>query len=127
MVRHLRLGANLKDMGLHAASRSQTYRNIAQSVGPEKARAIVIEELVKAEPKYRGRWDSNLASAYAPRFSAEELRSLTEERRQSPHFQKLVAKQNEVSAAMQSKSTGLLNDYVTEAMTNAFRRVAPTK
>ena len=127
MVKRLRLGENMKTIGLQAASRSQTYLIITKTVGPDKARAVVSEELDKAAPKYQGQWDKNLASAYAPLFSAVELQSIAEKQRQSPHIDKFVAKQNEVGAAMQSKSTELLKEYVTEAMTNAFRRTAPTK
>lgn len=127
MVRRLRLGENMKTIGLQAASRSQTYAIITKTVGPEKGRAVVTEELEKAAPKYQGQWDQNLASAYAPLFTAEELQSIAEKQRQSPHIKKFMAKQNEVGTAMQSKSTELLKQYVTEAITNAFRRVAPTK
>ena len=127
MVKRLRLGDNMKAIGLQAASRSQTYLIIAKTVGPEKARAVVTEELDKAAPKYQPQWDRNLASAYAPLFSAEKLQSIAEKQRQSPHINKFMAKQNEIGAAMQSKSKGLLTDYVTEAMSSAFRRVAPTK
>jgi hypothetical protein len=127
MVKRLRLGENMKAIGLQASSRSQTYLVIAKTVGPEKARAVVTEELERAAPKYQGQWDKNLASAYAPLFSAEDLQSIAEKQRQSPHINKFMAKQNEVGAAMQSKSTELLKGYVAEAMTSAFRRVAPTK
>ena len=127
MVKRLRLGENMKAIGLQAASRSQTYLIITKTVGPEKARAVVTEELEKAAPKYQSQWDKNLASAYAPLFSAEELQSIAEKQRQSPYINKFMAKQNEVGAAMQSKSTELLKNYVAEAMTTAFRRAVPTK
>ncbi len=127
MVKRLRLGENMKAIGLQAASRTQTYLIITKSVGPDKARTVVAEELDKTAPKYQSQWDKNLASAYAPLFSAEELQSIAEKQRQSPHINKFMSKQKEVGAAMQAKSTELLKSYVTEAMTGAFRRVAPTK
>jgi hypothetical protein len=127
MVKRLRLGENMKDIGLQAASRTQTYLIITKTVGPEKARAVVTEELGKAAPKYQGQWDRNLASAYAPLFSAEELQSIAEKQRQSPYINKFMSKQNEVGTAMQAKSTELLKSYLTEAMTAAFRQVAPAK
>ena len=127
MVKRLHLGDNMKTIGLQAALRSQTYLIITKSVGPEKGRSVVSEELERVAPKYQGQWDKNLASAYAPLFSAEELQSIAEKQRQSPHFSKFMAKQNEVGAAMQSKSTELLKSYIADAMTSAFRRVAPKK
>src|SRR5258706_5815915 len=69
MVKKLRLGDNMRAIGLQAASRTQTYLIITKNVGPERARSIVTEELEKAAPKYQGQWDKNLASAYAPLFS----------------------------------------------------------
>jgi len=127
MVKRLRLGENMKDIGLQAASRTQTYAIITKTVGPEKGRAVLAEELQRTAPKYQGQWDQNLASAYAPLFTAEELQSITQKQRQSPHFSKFMAKQDEVGAAMRSRSVELLKQYVTEVMTNAFRRVAPAK
>jgi hypothetical protein len=125
MVKKLRLGDNLGQMGLQAATRTVTYQVIIKNVGPEKARALVTDELNKAKPKYQGQWDKNLAASYAPLFTAEELMSIAEKQRQSPHISKFMSKQNDVGASMQSKSTELLAQYVTEAMTSAFSKVAP--
>jgi hypothetical protein len=127
MIEKLRLGDNLKALGFQTASNSQTYRIMIQSVGPDRTRALVMEELDKAKPKYQDQWNRNLASAYAPLFSTEELQSITQNQRQSPYSKKFLSMQNEVGAAMQTKSKGLLVDYVTEAVTNAFRRVVPAK
>lgn len=127
MVKRLRLGDNLGALGFQVASKSQTYRIITQSVGPDKARTLVTEELERAKPKYQEQWDKNLAASYAPLFTTDELQSIGERQRQSPHFNKFLSKQNEVGSAMQAKSSDLLKQYVTEAMTNAFRRITPTK
>jgi len=125
MVQKLRLGENLGPMGLQAATRTVTYQVIVKSVGADKARTLVADELAKARPKYQGQWDKNLAASYAPLFTPDELTSIAEKQRQSPHINKFMAKQNEVGAAMQSKSTQLLTQYVTEAMTAAYSKVTP--
>lgn len=127
MVRSLRLGDNLSMLGLQTAARTTTFQIISKSVGPDKARTLVSDELNTAKPKYQEQWDKNLAASYAPLFSAEELRSIAEKQRQSPYFSKFMSKQNEVGNAMQAKSSGLLKEYVTEALTTAFRKVAPAK
>src|SRR5262245_8185599 len=88
MVKRLRLGENMKSIGLQTALRTQTYLIIAKTVGADKARTIVTEELGRVAPKYQGQWDKNLASAYAPLFTVEELQSITEKQRQSPHINK---------------------------------------
>src|SRR5476651_824793 len=72
MVKSLRLGDNLGVLGFHAASRTVTYQVITKTVGSERARALVTEELDKAKPKYQEQWDKNLAASYAPLFSADE-------------------------------------------------------
>ena len=125
MVRKLRLGDNLAPMGLQAATRTVTYQVIVKTVGADKARALVTQELDKVRPKYQGQWDKNMAASYAPLFTADELLSIAEKQRQSPHINKFLSKQNEVGAAMQSKSTQLLTQYVTEGMTAAYSKVAP--
>lgn len=127
MVKALRLGDNLGALGFHAASRTVTYQMIIKTVGSEKARALVTEELDKAKPKYQERWDKNLAASYALLFSADEFQSIAEKQKQSPYLNKFLSKQNEVGSTMQSKSSGLLTEYVTEALGNAFRKTAPTK
>ena len=125
MVKKLRLGGNLAPMGLQAATRTVTYQVIVKTLGTDKARALVTEELSKVRPKYQDQWDKNLAASYAPLFTADELLSIAEQQRQSPHINKFLSKQNEVGAGMQSKSTQLLTQYVTEAMTAAYSKVAP--
>ena len=125
MVKKLRLGENLGQMGFQVVSRTVTYQVIIRSVGADKARALVTEELNRARPKYQDQWDKNLAASYAPIFTADELNSIAEKQRQSPHINKFLSKQNDVGAAMQSKSTELLKQFTTEAMTNAYSKVAP--
>jgi hypothetical protein len=127
MVKKLRLGEDLQTLGLRVASNTATYRVITQAVGAEKARSLVTEELSKARPKYQDRWDANLAASYAAHLSTEELQSMSDKQRQSPHFQKFMAKQNDVGAIMKSKSQGLLSAFVAEGLTNAFQKVAPKK
>src|SRR5882672_10630800 len=120
MVKKLRLGGNLAPMGLQAATRTVTYQVIVKTVGADKASALVTQELDKVRPKYQDQWDKNLAASYAPLFTADELLSIAEKQRQSPHINKFLSKQNEVGAVMRSKSTQLLTQYVTEGMTAAW-------
>jgi hypothetical protein len=127
MVRKLRLGENLSAMGYQAAITAQTYRVMIKNVGAEKARAVLLEELQKAKPKYQDKWDRNLAASYSESFSDEELQSIAEKQKDSPHIGKFIAKKGEVGSKMQAKSSGVLKDFVTEALSNALVRAGPEK
>jgi hypothetical protein len=122
MVKTLGLGNNLAPMALRVATSTQTYRMIDQKLGNEKAKALVKEELEHTIPKYQEPWNKNLALSYAEYFEPTELRSIANEKQASKYYGKFSAKQGEVGKSMQAKSTGLLNDFVTEAMTKAFTR-----
>jgi hypothetical protein len=125
MVKKLRLGGNLAPMGLQAATGTVTYQVVVKTVGADNARALVTQELNKVRPKYQDQRDRNLAASYAPFFTSDELLSIAEKQRQSPYINKFLSKQNDVGAAMRSKSTQLPTQYVTEAMTAAYLKVAP--
>src|SRR5882672_4454190 len=127
MVKKLRLGDNLPSMGYQAATTTQTYRIIVQSVGPEKARTLITDELNRARPKYQDRWDKNLAASYSESFSEEELQSIADKQKASPYINKFLAKQGEVGNNMQAKSTELLDSFVTEVVSGAFNKVVPKK
>jgi hypothetical protein len=128
MIAKLGLGNNLKILGFLAAAKTQTYRIMVQTVGPNRTDTLIREELENASPKYQDQWNKRLAGVYAPRFSAEELESIAEYGRQSPQIKKLSGmKQSEIAAIMEANSKDILVDYVTDALTNAFRKVVPTK
>ena len=123
MVKKLRLGENLSTMSYQVAAATQTYRILAQSVGPDKAQVLVKEGLDKARPKYQDLWDKNLAASYSEFFAANELESLAEEQKNSPFASKFFAKQGEVGQSMQAKSAGLLKEFVSEALKNGSHEV----
>ena len=103
------------------------YRSIVRSVGLDEAAVIVKEEIRRIRPKYQARWDRNLAAAYAESFAPNELESIAVMGRASPYAGKLSAMRNEVGRSMQEKSTGLLNEILTEALKAALARVPPKK
>ncbi len=127
MVKKLRLGDNLGTMGSQVATNTQTYRNMVQMVGADRAQALIRDELSKTRPKYQDQWDRNLAAAYAESFTSNELESIAEKQKASPYANKFLAKQSDVGRSMQSKSTGLLQQYVAEALNSAFSKAMPKK
>jgi hypothetical protein len=122
MVKTLGLGNNLGQMGLRVAETTQTFRIIAQKVGNEKAMVLVKENLENVLPKYQEKWNNNLAQSYAEYFDAVELRSITDEKQSSKYFGKFKSRQGDVGKRMQEKSSGLLTQYVTEAMNKSFTK-----
>ena len=123
LVEKQRLGDNLASISQQLALTTQTYRNIVQVMGAEKAQALVSAELEKARPKYQREWDKNLAAAYAEYLSENELRSVGEQGKASPYAAKFLAVQSNVGKSMQSRSTPLLTQLVNEALRNAFVQV----
>lgn len=124
MVKTLRLGNNLVPMALQVATSTQTYSQIVNEVGDVKAKGFVMVELDNALPEFQEQWNKNLAQSYAAYFDPSELRSIASEKQASKYFPKFQAKQTEVGKMMQDKSRGLLDEFVTEAVTKAFKRVA---
>lgn len=123
LVQKYRFGQNLASISYQAASQIQTYRMIVNKVGEQKAQTIVKSEIDKVIPEYQGQWNKNLASAYAQVISPEKLQSLVDEGPSSKYSSDLKAKQNEIGPLMQSKSTGLLNEMLTKAMTSSLNQI----
>jgi hypothetical protein len=111
-------------IGYQVAAQTQTYKIIVNKVGEPRAKTLVRSEIDKVIPQYQPKWDQNLASAYAHIISTEKLQLLVDEGPTSKYSGELKAKQNEIGPLMQSKSTGLLNEMLTKAMTSAFNRIA---
>ena len=114
------VGKNLPHMAIMVASNMQTYRTMVKDIGEEKANFLTKKHIQEAVDKYKKQWDRNLAQSYLEFFSAEELNSIVSEKYNSPYFNKFRSKQNEVGTSMQKRSGQLLQNIVSEAMTNAF-------
>jgi hypothetical protein len=120
MVKTLHLGNNLETMSYRVASSSQTYSMIVKKAGDSTAQSLTKEELKRLQPKYQEQWDKNLALSYAEFFDPIELQSISTEKQSSKYADKFASKQNDVGRSMQSISTKLLTDFVSEAMLNVF-------
>ena len=124
-VRRHHLGSNLKTMAFATAQKTQTFGMLASEMGTLEARRVVSKELDKHAHQFQGKWDTNLAKAYAQNFTPEELASLASEGRNSRYVRKLSEKQNAVGESMQRVSKPILTEYVTTAMTSAFFKMPP--
>lgn len=123
MVKTLHLGDNLESMSYRVATASQTYLMVVNKVGNSTAQSLTKDELKRLQPKYQEQWDANLARSYAEFFDSNGLQSIASEKKSSKYIGKFSSKQNEVGRSMQSKSTKLLTDFVSEVMLNVFKKV----
>ncbi len=123
LVKGARLGNNLPGLAMQVAKSTVTYKSIESSVGTERAKQIVQEEIDKARPAYQEQWDKNLAASYAETLSAEELESLAGNPKSSPYVSKMLANQGAIGQRMQAKSSGLLAALLSEALNKAFAKI----
>lgn len=124
-VRRLGFGKNLSALALQVALSTQTYAISASQLGEQRARALLIQHVQQAVPRYQDRWDQNLADAYLERLTAAEIASVAELGSRSPSVAKLMSEQNAIGAAMQARSAHLLTDLVAEVLAALFKEAAP--
>lgn len=124
LVARQNLGVALLPMGLAAALRTETYAGLVKQLGPEKAQALLEEELKRAAPTYRAQWDENLAQAYSQFFTAAELKSVADKGDAAPEAAKLQGAANQVGAAMMQLSAPLLSQYVADVLLGAQKRAS---
>lgn len=122
LVQRFKMGAGLESMANQVAGTTTTFAMLAQKRGIEGARQLVRDEITKSIPTYQARWDSNLASIYSKHFTAEELRSLSAQGTSSSHIDKFRSTQSAVATEMRAASSPLLQQLVTEALSNAVKR-----
>jgi len=82
MVQALRLGENLSGMIYQFAKITTTYRGIEAKLGPQKADELLRAEIAVSVPKHQGEWNRNLALAWAPLMTSDELDSLASEKKE---------------------------------------------
>jgi hypothetical protein len=121
-VKQRHLGNNLRSIAFLVASRTVTFAIIAKRNGVPDAQTLVREELDRLQPKYQENWDANLAASYAEFLSSDELISLTNEGPSSPAAAKFSSVQSLVGRSMQSKSTAILQAFVSEALEDASKQ-----
>ena len=68
--------------------------------------------------------ESKPSSSLCALYERGEVTVHVDEGQRSQYSDEFRAKQNDIGALMQSKSTGLLNDLLTKAMTTALQSVA---
>lgn len=117
LVHNYDLGSNLERMANDVARMTQT----AYMAGLVKTTRVIH----RLAPKYRAKWDANLARAYAAHLSPEALRSLSVMGKSSPYYAELEKQRHAISLDMQASSSPILDALVREALITAFKETHP--
>lgn len=125
MLRETGVTKNFPMMCLQTAVMTQTYAIMVSSIGKEKTMQILINETKAITPKYQEQWDKNMAKAWAPYLSDEEMISIKLEKQKSPYATKFMAQQDKVGPVMQSLSKDLLTSTTSEIITSSFKKSVP--
>lgn len=123
-IQGMGINANFGQMLRFSAAHMQTYRNIVCVLGSSGAQQLVDQELRPVIAKYQPQWDKNLAAAWNPLLSQEEMNSLLELKRQSPYASKYQAAGAQAGKVMMFSSEDLLKGALGEAMISAWNKVS---
>lgn len=124
-VQQRHLGDGLGWQGYQLASRTAVFASLVETLGKTRAQVIVQGELQRLQPQYQGRWEQNLAAAYAHSFSAAELRQLNDGKGSPALMNRFKARNNEVGQEMKARSADLLNEFVSRALSGAQKNLTP--
>ena len=127
MVKALRLGESLAGMTYQFAKVTTTYRGIEATLGVQKADALLRAEIAVAVPKHQEQWNKNLAQAWQPLVTPEEIDSIITQKQQSPYANKFMSLQDKAGATMKANSEPLLKTVLTEVLTGVFEKSMPNK
>jgi hypothetical protein len=125
MLRETGVTKNFPMMCIQTAVLTQTYAIMVSSIGKEKTMQILIDETKAITPKYQEQWDINMAKAWAPHLTDEEMVSIKLEKQKSPYARKFMAQQDKVGPVIQSLSKDLLISTTSEIIANSFRKSTP--
>ncbi|HSF94148.1 MAG TPA: hypothetical protein VLA52_03910 [Thermohalobaculum sp.] len=95
---------------------------LAEVHGDEAVAPIFQSEIVRAVREHGPVWRHNLALAWTPLLTAEELRSLTLSGSASPHLEKYMGLRADAGSAMQALSGDLLQTALRDAVEGTVAR-----
>ncbi|MCQ9424823.1 hypothetical protein NRB16_14980 [Pseudomonas sp. LJDD11] len=124
-VQQRHLGDGLGWQGYQMASRTAVFAGLVDALGKTRAQVLVQGELQRLQPQYQGRWEQNLAAAYAHSFSVEELRQLNDGKGSPALMNRFKARNNEVGQEMKARSADLLAEFVSRALESVRKNYMP--
>jgi len=114
------MGQNLGPLAWDIAKASHSLGVVAEKYGADKATAVMAVEIQKLVPSYIERWEESMADAYSHQLTTDELTSIANQGRESPHFQKLLASQSAVGQEMRKTGRPIVEELVAKAFSNAI-------
>jgi hypothetical protein len=115
---------HLSGMLSRIGGRSSTMAALSQLDGALVA-AIFDAEIDAAVVKYGSAWHRNLALAWTPLLTPEELTSLTIAGAQSPHTDKYLSLRAAAGQTMQQLSQELFHEVLSEVIANTVGELTP--
>ena len=89
--------------------------------------AVFDVEIARAVEKHGTAWQRNMAIAWTPLLSEDELTSLTVEGAESPHVDKYLGLRDQAGQNMQALSGDLFRAILQEVMQNTINQLAPSE
>jgi hypothetical protein len=127
MVKALRLGENLEGMTYQFAKVTTTYRGIEARLGPQQADTLLRAEIAVVAPKHQEQWNKNLAQAWQPLMTPEEIDSIITQKQQSPYASKFMSLQDKAGTTMKANSEPWLKTVLAEVLTGVFEKSMPNE
>lgn len=124
LIKKFRIGTSFEPMILRTVSATQTYAMLRKKIAPDELPRWTQDSLAAVVPKYQGKWDRNLADAYAGLLTPAELQSLSVEGPRSPHTAKFMAAREKAGEVMRTTSESLLRDAAQEVLMQLLSRAA---
>ena len=89
--------------------------------------AVFDAEIARAVEKHGAAWQRNMAIAWTPLMTEDELNSLTAEGADSPHVDKYLGLRDQAGQNMQTLSGDLFREILEEVMQNTINELAPVE
>lgn len=99
---------------------TRTVQSLIAEHGLETVTEVYRTKVNQAVGKYGDEWTANLARIYGAEFTAEELDSLATQRKDSPHFARMVAFRDTAGKRMRAAS----NDLMEKALFDVVKGMA---
>lgn len=115
-IRVAGLSKNLSLLLLQDIKNADEVNAAIDRLGMDRVQATVVTAIKTAQKSHESEWVQMLAGIYSEHFTSAQLRSIMVERETSPHFVRLIALQDTISAAVQEQGRAVFTQALDEVM-----------
>lgn len=115
-VRKAGLSKNLSMLLLEDIKQAEEVDNAIDRVGMDKVQAKVVRAIRLAQQAHETEWTELLARVYSEHFTANELKSILQERENSPHFARLFDLQKAIAQSIQLQGKSIYDQARSEVL-----------